>query len=70
MEEQIALLTTEPSLQIDLHIHILKKKKAGRWSCTPLIPAFRKQKQADLWEFQASLVYRASSRTARKEILS
>ena len=33
------------------------------WWFTPLIPAFRKQRQADLCE--ASLVYRASSRTAR-----
>jgi hypothetical protein len=29
------------------------------------IPALRKQRQVDLWEFQASLVYRVSSRTAR-----
>jgi hypothetical protein len=31
----------------------------------PLIPAFRRQRQVDLCEFKASLVYRASSRTAR-----
>ena len=31
----------------------------------PLISAFRRQRQADLCEFEASLVYRASSRTAR-----
>ena len=31
----------------------------------PLIPALRKQRQADLCEFEASLVYIASSRTAR-----
>ena len=31
----------------------------------PLIPAFRKQKQEDLCEFKASLVYRVSSRTAK-----
>jgi hypothetical protein len=30
----------------------------------PLIPALRKQRQADLCEFKASLVYRASFRTA------
>jgi hypothetical protein len=29
-----------------------------------LIPALRRQKQADLCEFKASLVYRPSSRTA------
>ena len=31
----------------------------------PLIPALRKQRQADLWEFEASLMYKASVRTAR-----
>jgi hypothetical protein len=31
----------------------------------PLIPAPRRQKQADLCEFETSLVYRGSSGTAR-----
>ena len=31
----------------------------------PLFPALRRQRQVDLFEFEASLVYRASSRTAR-----
>ena len=31
----------------------------------PLIPALRRQIQADLYEFKASLLYKASSRTAR-----
>jgi hypothetical protein len=35
-----------------------------RW-CTPLIPALGRQKQEDLYEFEASPVYRISSRTAR-----
>jgi hypothetical protein len=30
-----------------------------------LIPAFRSQRQVDLWEFEASLDYRVISRTAR-----
>ena len=30
-----------------------------------LIPVFRKQRQTDLSEFEASLLYRVSSRTAR-----
>ena len=32
----------------------------------PLIPALGKQRQADLCEFEASLVYRTSSRTGYK----
>ena len=32
------------------------------WWCTPLIPALRRQRQVDLCEFEASLVYRARSR--------
>jgi hypothetical protein len=31
----------------------------------PLIPTFGRQRQADLSEFEASLVYRVSSRTSR-----
>jgi hypothetical protein len=31
----------------------------------PLIPARRRQRQADLCKFKAMLVYRVSSRTAR-----
>jgi hypothetical protein len=38
--------------------------KAGWWR-TPLTPERRRQKQAELCELEASLVYRASSRTAR-----
>jgi hypothetical protein len=33
--------------------------------CVPLIPALRRQKQVDLCELEASLVYRFSSRTAK-----
>ena len=36
-----------------------------QWECTPLTPAFVKQRQADVCEFKASLVYRVSSRTSR-----
>ena len=35
------------------------------WWYTPLIPALRRWRQADLCEFEASLVYRVRSRTAR-----
>jgi hypothetical protein len=31
----------------------------------PLIPVLGRQKQAELCEFEASLIYRVSSRTAR-----
>jgi hypothetical protein len=34
-------------------------------SCTPSISALGRQRQVDLYEFEASLVYRASSRTAK-----
>jgi hypothetical protein len=34
------------------------------WWRTPLIPALRRQRQADFWIREASLVYRVNSRTA------
>ncbi|XP_052586973.1 suppressor of IKBKE 1 isoform X2 [Peromyscus californicus insignis] len=39
---------------------------AGRWWRTPLIPALGRQSQADLCEFEASLVSKASSRKGAK----
>ena len=42
-----------------------KKPHSGRlWWPTALIPAFRRQRQVDLCEFKANLVYIVSSRTA------
>ena len=40
---------------------------AGWWWCTPLIPAFGRQRQVDfrVSEFEANLVYRVSFRIAR-----
>jgi hypothetical protein len=35
------------------------------WPCTPLIPVLQRQRQADLCELEASLVYISSSRLAR-----
>ena len=39
-----------------------------QWWRTPLIPALEGQRQADLSEFEASLVYRGSSRTKKPKI--
>ena len=38
---------------------------ATKWCHTSLNPALRKQRHVDLCEFEASLVYSVSSRTAR-----
>ena len=35
------------------------------WWHTPFIPALGRQRQVDLWEFKASLIYTATPRTAR-----
>jgi hypothetical protein len=42
------------------------KRETHSWMlrCTPLIPALRRQRQVDLCEFEASLVYKVSTRTA------
>jgi hypothetical protein len=44
-----------------------KRFREGAGQCwpTPANPAFRKQRQVDLCELEASLVYKASSRPAR-----
>jgi hypothetical protein len=42
----------------------LEREKGQVWWRTPLIPALGRQRQADS-EFEASLVYKVSSRTAR-----
>ncbi|KAL6087513.1 hypothetical protein STEG23_022166, partial [Scotinomys teguina] len=53
----------------ELENMFLKKSSRGRrrQQHTPLIPALRRQRQMDLCEFKASLVYRARSRTAYNE---
>jgi hypothetical protein len=47
---------------------IFYRKRQGNevWPCTPLIPELRRQRQKDLCEFEASLLYIVSSRTARR----
>ena len=41
---------------------------AEQWWLTPLITACRRQRQVDLCEFEASLVYRASFRTGKNDV--
>ena len=57
------------SQTIKIKINLKKKttKMAGWWWHTLLILAlgWQKQRQVDLYEFEANLVYRASSRTAK-----
>jgi hypothetical protein len=49
------------------HSHFKKLGSSRAWWQTPLILALGRQRQADFWisEFEASLVYKVSSRTAR-----
>jgi hypothetical protein len=39
--------------------------KIGQWWCTPLLLFYLGSRSRQLFEFKASLIYRASSRTAR-----
>ena len=49
----------------NLKIFFKTKKIAGQWQHTTSITAFVKQRKVGLCEFEASLVYRVSSRIAR-----
>jgi hypothetical protein len=52
-------------IHIYIYIYILDIDIDIVWWRTSLIPVLRKQRQVDLCEFDASLPYRVSSRTAR-----
>jgi hypothetical protein len=41
---------------------LYRKSVARQWCHTPSIPAFRRQRQENLCEFKASLIYRVSSK--------
>jgi hypothetical protein len=45
---------------VNLRVKII----AGQWWHMPLVPLLGRQKQVNFFEFEASLVYRVSSRTA------
>ena len=72
-EESEPKETTETDIDVQTHSftysRVHKNTKEGRqlWH-KQLISALKRQRQADLCEFEVSLVYRASSRTASKAI--
>ena len=41
-------------------------RSISQWRCTPLIPALRRQRQANLCEFKDSLVYKVRSTSPDK----
>ena len=64
MTQKIRTLATKPdSLLLNTQIHIYSS--CCVWQCTSLIPAFRRQRHAGIYEFEAILVYRVSSRPTR-----
>jgi hypothetical protein len=59
-----AFLSSLGRSQLGFSSKVKETGRAGQWWHTPLIPALGRQKQA-VYELEASLVYRVSSRTAR-----
>jgi hypothetical protein len=59
----------EEGSEVDTSLSYIKRphqdRDARQWR-TPLIPALRRQRQGDLCEFEARLVYRASSRAIER----
>jgi hypothetical protein len=56
--------TTQIVLREMCNLLSIAKPSVGL-GCSPLVPALRRQRQADLCEFKSSLVYIMSPRTAR-----
>ena len=56
---------TNKRVHLDLKLLLIEKIISWVWCRTPVIPALGRQKQMDLCEFEASLVYIVSSRTAK-----
>jgi hypothetical protein len=56
--------------EIHKHNVNLYKRWGWGWWLMSLTPALRRQRQEDLCDFEASLVYRASSRTAQRNSVS
>ena len=64
VKTQITPIRNKTGILSDDSVGIKRTHKGAKpWCHVPLIPAFRKQRQVDLCEFQSSSVYRA--RTAR-----
>ena len=62
---QAKVILEQMSAGESITFKIAKKEKGQVWRGTPLTPALRRQRQAALTEFEANLVYLASSRPAR-----
>ncbi|CAO2578912.1 40S ribosomal protein S15a, partial [Lemmus lemmus] len=58
-EEARQEITQEGKLSGSFSRDIRDVKLAGQWWLTPLLPALGRQRQADLCEFEASLVYKS-----------
>jgi len=62
---EVLFITNHRDSQSVRAARLRKNNTLRQWWFTPLTPALRRQRLADLCEFEASLVYRGSSRTAK-----
>ena len=56
---RVALVFARPKVRRQLQGASKSLFLARWWWSTPLIPALRRQRQVDLYEFEASLVYKS-----------